>query len=90
MPHCKRCIAVRLKLFQKPKVLALVVVGKLQYDVVLGYMVVGRVRAHSDASQLLTLVLRVFPCLRQHTIVPVNVVRVETQLVLFDVLLQWV
>ncbi len=44
--------------------------------------------AYRNATKLLTLVLRVLPCLGQHAIVPVDVVRVEPQLVLLDVLLQ--
>ena len=43
--------------------------------------------AHRNTSQVLILVLRVFPGLREHAVVPVNVVWIETQLVLLDVLL---
>ena len=47
-------------------------------------------QSYCNVSQLLILVLRVFPGLRQHAIVPVDVVWVEAQLLLLDVLLQCV
>lgn len=49
---------------------------------------IGAQSTYRNAAKLLTLVLRVLPCLGQHAIVPVDVVRVEPQLVLLDVLLQ--
>ncbi len=49
---------------------------------------IGAQSAYRNATKLLTLVLRVLPCLGQHAIVPVDVVRVKPQLVLLDVLLQ--
>ena len=46
--------------------------------------------AYRNPTKILILVLRVFPGLWQHAIVPVNVVGVEAQLVLLDDLLDGV
>lgn len=43
---------------------------------------------YRNAAKLLIFLLRVLPCLRQHAVVPVDVVGVKAQLVLLNVLLQ--
>ena len=45
--------------------------------------------AHADSCHVFGLVLWVFPCLRKHAIVPINIVGVESQLALLGVLLNW-
>ena len=43
--------------------------------------------AHADTTSLIVAMFRVLPRLRQHAVVPVDVVRVMPQLALLDVLL---